>query len=102
MCDCDKTLNCKCVKRNYIREFTWKNTMGEIVESMCPVCQKNNINVNNFYCGYLITKSRGGITEFSNLSPICRKCNEILVKEDENVYDYTVKTYNRNPVFPTK
>ena len=59
-----------------LREQVWLTHVGRHYERKCmiPWC-KNNMTVHDFHVGHDIPESKGGITELSNLKPICSRCN---------------------------
>ena len=59
-----------------VREQLWVKHFGKKFETKCSVdwCE-NKINVFNFTIGHNIPKSKGGSNRFSNLKPICARCN---------------------------
>ena len=59
-----------------LREQVWITYIGKKFESKCYVSWcKNTITVYEFHCGHNIPESKGGITDISNLRPICSRCN---------------------------
>ena len=59
-----------------LREQVWINHIGRKFETKCmvPWCS-NKINAFDFHCGHNIPESKGGVTDISNLIPICARCN---------------------------
>lgn len=59
-----------------LREQVWLQHQGQVFNAKCMVtwCQ-NIITVYNFQCGHDIPESKGGVTDITNLYPICAKCN---------------------------
>ena len=62
-----------------LREQVWVSKFGRVYESKCwtPWCQ-NRITVFDFQCGHDYPESKGGPTIFSNLVPICSRCNNSM------------------------
>ncbi len=62
-----------------LREQVWLTHVGKKFESKCVVrwC-KNRITVFDFQSGHNIPESKGGVTELSNLRPICSRCNSSM------------------------
>jgi len=62
-----------------LREQVWLTHVGKKFESKCVVrwC-KNKITVFDFQSGHNIPESKGGVTELSNLRPICSRCNSSM------------------------
>jgi hypothetical protein len=60
-----------------LRQTIWVSHMGRTFEGKCPIpwCV-SIISVFNFECGHNIPESRGGVTDVSNLIPICGSCNK--------------------------
>lgn len=42
---------------------------------MCPICNYNLIEKDNYHAGHIIAESKGGNSTNDNLLPICAKCN---------------------------
>jgi 5-methylcytosine-specific restriction endonuclease McrA len=59
-----------------LREQVWVTWAGRRFDSPClvPWC-KNVMTVFDFHVGHNIPESKGGVTELSNLRPICARCN---------------------------
>jgi 5-methylcytosine-specific restriction endonuclease McrA len=59
-----------------LREQVWLSHAGKCFDRKCliPWC-KNTMTVFDFHVGHDIPESRGGLTELSNLKPICARCN---------------------------
>jgi 5-methylcytosine-specific restriction endonuclease McrA len=62
-----------------LRQQVWIQKIGRVFESKCktPWCS-NMITVFNYECGHNIPESKGGITDITNLLPICRQCNSSM------------------------
>ena len=62
-----------------LREQVWLTHVGKKFESKCVVrwC-RNTITVFDFQSGHNIPESKGGVTELSNLRPICSRCNSSM------------------------
>ncbi len=60
-----------------LRQTIWISHMGRTFEGKCPIPWCTSIiSVFNFECGHNIPESRGGVTDVSNLIPICGSCNK--------------------------
>ncbi len=59
-----------------LREQVWLKHIGRHYEQKCLVdwCQ-NKMTVFDFHVGHNIPESQGGVTNISNLKPICARCN---------------------------
>lgn len=59
-----------------LREQVWISHIGKKFESKCYVSWcKNRITVFDFQSGHNVPESKGGVTDISNLLPICARCN---------------------------
>ena len=59
-----------------IRQQVWLTYAGPVFQTKClvPWC-KNLMSVFDYHVGHNIPESKGGLTEISNLRPICSRCN---------------------------
>jgi hypothetical protein len=59
-----------------IREQLWIQKIGKKFEAKCKTtwCH-NTINVFDYQAGHDIPECKGGVTDISNLIPICSRCN---------------------------
>jgi hypothetical protein len=81
-----------------MREQIWKKYIGRTIDCMCPVCQTRLISMTDFSAGHITAEAMGGATDVTNLLPICGNCNSRM--STENLFEYTLKNYMREPVFP--
>jgi 5-methylcytosine-specific restriction endonuclease McrA len=81
-----------------MREQIWKKYIGRVIDCLCPICQTRIIGMTDFSAGHVIAEATGGTTDVSNLVPICGNCNSRM--STENLYEYTMKNYMRQPIFP--
>jgi hypothetical protein len=81
-----------------MRDEIWEKYIGDKVSCLCPVCQKHNIRATSFSAGHINAEAAGGLTDITNLVPICGSCNSRM--NTENLFTYTQKNYMRAPVFP--
>lgn len=73
-----------------VRTATWNNFIGEdFAKSQCYVGCGSTISVNNFECGHILARSKGGDTTLQNLRPICGKCNRSM--GNKNMKDFIIK-----------
>ena len=62
-----------------LRENVWILHNGRRFDSKCAVTWCNTmIDVFNFECGHNVAHANGGVTDISNLLPICSKCNKSM------------------------
>lgn len=81
-----------------MREEIWKKYIGREIDCLCPVCQDSTIKATKFSAGHIVAEAAGGVTNITNLVPICGNCNSRMSTTD--LYEYTRKNYMRAPVFP--
>lgn len=79
--------NTRAIKANissYKRKAVWRREFGENETGVCPISFCNLILKtgvkNGFQCGHIISEYNGGVTEVSNLRPICSGCNQSMSK----------------------
>lgn len=60
-----------------LRTQVWNKWIGvKIGMIKCPNCKVYDISQSNFECGHYIPESQGGLTDITNLLPICSDCNK--------------------------
>ena len=78
----DETKKVKIPKR--IRDLVWKQYSNKTVDK-CYVCSEM-ISFDNFECGHIIARSRGGSNKLENLKPVCGPCNKGIGSKNMNNY----------------
>lgn len=68
-----------------MKDAVWRK-MGNVHETLCPICRVTTISSRNFACGHVIAESVGGKTEVGNLEPICTICNSSMGVKNMNEY----------------
>ena len=59
-----------------LKDLTWQKWIGDdIAKAKCLCCGINEIKMNSFHCGHVISEADGGLTTVDNLRPICATCN---------------------------
>jgi hypothetical protein len=59
-----------------IKDLTWQRWIGDdIAKAKCLCCGINEIKMNSFHCGHVISEADGGPTTVDNLRPVCATCN---------------------------
>lgn len=59
-----------------LKDLTWQTWVGDhIAKTKCLCCGVNDIKMNSFHCGHVISEADGGPTTVENLRPICATCN---------------------------
>lgn len=62
-----------------LREQVWLTHVGKEYETKCTVRWCHNIiTVFDFQSGHNVPESKGGVTNISNLRPICSRCNSSM------------------------
>jgi 5-methylcytosine-specific restriction endonuclease McrA len=62
-----------------LREQVWLKQFGKTFKHKCHVTWcKNEITVFDFECGHNTPESKGGLTNLSNLLPLCSRCNKSM------------------------
>ena len=70
-----------------LKDHTWDKWIGDnIAKTKCMCCEINEIKMNNFHCGHVISEANGGSISIENLRPICSSCN--LSMKTENMNDF--------------
>ena len=73
---------------NPIRLRTWLNVNGLARRSRCYCCSKTELDMvsSEWHVGHVKSACSGGLSEISNLRPICSDCNLDMGTED--MYEY--------------
>jgi len=59
-----------------LKDLTWQRWIGDdIAKAKCLCCGINEIKMNSFHCGHVISEAMGGPTTVDNLRPVCATCN---------------------------
>ena len=59
-----------------LKDLTWQRWIGDdIAKAKCLCCGVNEIKMNSFHCGHVISEADGGPTTVENLRPVCATCN---------------------------
>lgn len=61
-----------------IKDLVWNTYNGKVYSSFCYVGCGKKISVQNFICGHVHPKSKGGDVNIENLRPICLTCNSSM------------------------
>ena len=60
-----------------LKDLTWSRWVGDdIAKAKCLCCGVNEIKMNSFHCGHVISEADGGPTTVDNLRPVCATCNQ--------------------------
>jgi hypothetical protein len=59
-----------------LKDLCWKKWIGEsVAKNKCMCCEMNEVTMNNFQCGHVLSEANGGKLSVENLRPICVGCN---------------------------
>ncbi len=58
-----------------VKDAVWKKYHGDNGVAKCYVCKSNEIRMNAFHAGHIISDKDGGLPVVDNLIPICATCN---------------------------
>jgi hypothetical protein len=59
-----------------LKDLTWQRWIGdEVAKAKCLCCGVNEIKMNSFHCGHVVSEAMGGPTTVDNLRPVCATCN---------------------------
>ncbi|NBP66940.1 MAG: HNH endonuclease [Bacteroidetes bacterium] len=59
-----------------LKDLTWQRWIGDdIAKAKCLCCGINEIKMNSFHCGHVVSEAMGGPTTVDNLRPVCATCN---------------------------
>jgi hypothetical protein len=72
-----------------VRQDLWKKYYGENYNALCLIC-KQQISINIFEAGHIISAADGGGDNIDNLRPICRDCNRSMGTKN---MDYYIEKY---------
>lgn len=78
--------------RKHLRNIVWENQFGEVVNAMCPLCNKTHLKwySSDWEVGHIISKKDGGPLIEVNLRPICKSCNIMVGSESLYLYARTI------------
>ena len=86
--------NTRIIKANisaYKKRAVWNKEFGSNDTGVCPISFCDNLLrkgvKNGFQCGHIISEYNGGITEVSNLRPICPGCNQSMGRKNWGDWD---------------
>jgi hypothetical protein len=73
-----------------LKDLTWQRWIGDdIAKAKCLCCGVNEIKMNSFHCGHVISEADGGPTTVDNLRPVCATCN--LSMRTQNMEKFKVQ-----------
>jgi esterase/lipase len=59
-----------------LKDLTWQRWIGDdIAKAKCLCCGVNEIKMNSFHCGHVVSEAMGDPTTVDNLRPVCATCN---------------------------
>lgn len=62
--------------KSSLKKQVWDVYIGtDIGKAKCLCCKNNDISQLDFHCGHVLSEANGGLTDVTNLRPICQKCN---------------------------
>lgn len=83
-----------------LKGVVWDTYLGKGVSyTKCPICQYNEIRPTDFECGYVLSKSKGGMSHAHNLRPICDMCCKSLRRRD--MKDFVLTYFPKAPILST-
>jgi 5-methylcytosine-specific restriction endonuclease McrA len=69
------------------RAAVWDREFGPDVDrAKCPICQRNEIQRDNFAMGHKKALAKGGSNSLKNLRPICTSCNSKMSSMTMDAY----------------
>lgn len=68
-----------------LREKVWRKD-NKTIQSICPICNQNEITAFNFECGHILAESKGGKLTIDNLRAICGSCNKSMGTRNMNEF----------------
>jgi len=70
-----------------LKDLTWQKWVGDhIAKTKCLCCGVNDIKMNSFHCGHVISEADGGPTTVDNLRPVCATCNLSMRTQNMEVF----------------
>jgi hypothetical protein len=70
-----------------VKDLTWQRWIGDdIARAKCLCCGVNEIKMNSFHCGHVISEAMGGSTTVENLRPVCATCNLSMRTQNMEVF----------------
>ena len=78
----------KTVTKNITKKLqleVWEKRNPNAIRGSCYSCG-GNIDIHSFECAHIIAIANGGLTNISNLEPICKMCNRSCGTKDLNIF----------------
>ena len=73
-----------------LKDLTWQKWIGDdIAKTKCMCCGINEIKMNSFHCGHVVSEAMGGPTTVDNLRPVCATCNLSMRTQNMNTFKET-------------
>jgi len=75
-----------------VRDALWRRDCGNLIDSVCYVCN-GRMSYSNFEAGHILSAKNGGTDDLSNLRAICMNCNRGMGAE--HIEDYKERRFGR-------
>lgn len=70
-----------------LKDLVWITWVGDrVAVTKCLCCETNEIRMNNFHCGHILSEAEGGTLSVDNLKPICAPCNLSMGSEHMDTF----------------
>ena len=70
-----------------LRDAVWNTYIGRgVAYRKCLCCNNNEISIQMFDCGHVISVKNGGLSSIDNMLPICTACNRSMGTEDMGTF----------------
>ena len=74
-----------------MRMKVWEREFNNLEEAICPISTCTTLlkkkGKGGFHAGHIISERNGGLTEISNLRPICKHCNCMMTSKNWKDFD---------------
>lgn len=82
-----------------LKKKVWITYIGNVSQTICPLCEINIISDSNFHCGHVISEYNGGDLSIENLRAICSECNTSM--GTTHMKEYTETYYPKSKMLLT-
>lgn len=76
-----------------VKDAVWKKYHNDNGVAKCFVCECNEIRMNAFHAGHIVSDKHGGLPVVDNLIPICATCNTSMGAT--NLYDFKKEHFKK-------
>ena len=82
-----------------VRVAVWNTYIGNNIKGKCYVGCGEEITVNNYECGHIISEKNNGEVTIQNLRPICSTCNKSMGTQNMHDFKQLFLHHNQHNIF---